>query len=171
MDEYDPLIQPLGAVPTRRKLESPDPRPRATFGVLLDVTPQRLRFCRDRYAERDEAEFSFNGTYARETATGREFVVVTTADPWCSTTRELPAGCSVVARSCSCATRTSPGRSRLSTSAPWARDEQRAEVRPSLGLDRRTRSRPTRIPVCVQAETSSFRRAPSYRRRPRASTR
>ena len=82
MDEYDSLLQPLGAVPTGRKLESPDPRPRASFGVLMDANPQRLRFVRDRYAERDEAEFSFNGTDATERKTGREFVVVTTADPW-----------------------------------------------------------------------------------------
>jgi hypothetical protein len=83
MDEYDPLIQPLGAVPTGRKLEgAPDPRPRATFGVLLDATTQRVRFCRDRYDERNEAEFSFNGTDATETATGRAFTIVTTGDPW-----------------------------------------------------------------------------------------
>jgi hypothetical protein len=83
MDEYDPLITPLGAVPTGRKLESaPDPRPRASFGVLLAATPQRLRFCRDRYDERDEAEFSFNGTDATETATGRAFTIVTSGDPW-----------------------------------------------------------------------------------------
>ena len=82
MEEYDPLIQPLGAVPTGRKLESPDPRPRATFGVLLDATPQRLNFCRERYAERDEADFTFNGTDATERKTGRAFTIVTTGDPW-----------------------------------------------------------------------------------------
>ena len=82
MDEYDPLIQPLGKLPTGRKLESPDPRPRASFGVLLDATPQRLRFVRDRYDERDDAEFTFNGTDATETETGRAFTIVTTADPW-----------------------------------------------------------------------------------------
>jgi hypothetical protein len=82
MDEYDPLVTPLGAVPTGRKLESPDPRPRASFGVLLDVTPQRLKFCRDRYRERDESEFSFNGTDATERKTGRAFTIVTTGDPW-----------------------------------------------------------------------------------------
>ena len=81
-EQYDPLIQPLGAVPTGRKLESPDPRPRATFGVLLDATPERLRYVRDRFAERDEAEFTFAGTSATETETGREFVVVTSGDPW-----------------------------------------------------------------------------------------
>jgi len=83
MDEqYDPLITPLGAVPTGRKLESPDPRPRATFGVLLDATAERLSFARSRYAERDDAEFEFEGTSATETETGREFVVVTSGDPW-----------------------------------------------------------------------------------------
>ena len=48
----------------------------------MDATPQRRRFCRDRYRERDEAEFSFNGTEATETATGRAFTIVTTGDPW-----------------------------------------------------------------------------------------
>ena len=83
MDEYDPLIQPVGNVLTGRTLDSaPDPRPRASFGVLLDATPQRLRFCRDRYRERDEADFTFNGTQATETETGRAFTIVTTGDPW-----------------------------------------------------------------------------------------
>ena len=49
---------------------------------MLDVTPQRLRFCRDRYTERDEDEFTFDGTDATETATGREFTIITNADPW-----------------------------------------------------------------------------------------
>ena len=85
-EERDGRVRPadsaVGHVPTGRKLASPDPRPRGSFGVLLDATEERLRYCRDRYRERDEAEFTFAGTNAIETETGRAFTVVTSGDAW-----------------------------------------------------------------------------------------